>query len=178
MALNPSNNVQNGFPTLGDPPFDSQARDAALAELEAAGFPRGSTVVSSREVKVWKEGTDAWRSSRAGVHFPGMGTEEDKEWIEVHSVEAELFGWQFSRAWYYWIAASTRGEPVTAEEAVRLDEALGSVLRVDGFAGGQRPIGPVGGYHIDRPDALAALVESLKKADDERREARKKKHNL
>lgn len=178
MGLNPSNNVQNGFPTLGDPPFDSQARDTALIELEAAGIPRGCPVVTSREVQVWKEGSDAWKASRSGIHFPGMGTEDDKEWIQVHSVEAEMFGWKFHRAWYYWVASANQGESVPAEEAVRLDEALGNVLRVDGFAGGKRPTGSVRGYHIDRPDGLAALVESLKKADEERLEAWRKKHDL
>jgi hypothetical protein len=175
MALNPSDNVQGGFPTLGDPPFNSSCRDIALAELEAAGAPRGSTIVTTREVQVWKEGTDAWKASRAGIHYPGMGGESDKEWIQVHEVTAELFGWKFSRAWYYWIACSARGEPINAQEAVRLDEAFGSVLRVDGFAGGQRPQGTVDSYHIDRPDALAALVESLKKTNDTRLEEWKRR---
>jgi len=178
MGLNPSNNVQHGFPTLGDPPFNSQCRDMALAELEAAGIPRGSSIVTTREVHVWKEGTDAWKSSRAGVHFPGMGTEEDKEWVEVHAVDAKAFGWLFSRSWYYWCATAEHGASIPPEEAIRLDEALGSILRVDGYAGGKRPTGEVGSYHIDRPDGLAALVESLMKADAERREAFKKKHNL
>jgi len=178
MALNPSNNVAGGFPTLGDPPFNGEARDVALGELAVAGFPRSSPVVTMREVQVWREGTDAWKTSRAGVHFPGMGTEEDKEWIKVHSVKAEVFGWAFSRSWYYWTAVTVNGESIPLEEAVKLDEALGSVLRVNGFAGGQRPQGDVGSYHIDRPDGLGALIESLKRLDDERREAFKKKHDL
>lgn len=178
MGLNPSNNVQDGFPTLGDPPFSKEAKTTALAELEAAGIPRGSSVVTMREIQVWKEGSNAQRMASSGIHAPGMGTEEDKEWIRVYSVDAEAFGWKFRRAWYYWVASSHHGEPVPPEEAVRLDEMWGRVLRVDGFAGGKRPTGYVDDYHIDRPDGLAALVASLRKADHEVREAFKKEHNL
>lgn len=168
MAINPSNNVPDGFPTVGDPPFSSGGRDAAMAELEAAGFPRGSTIVISNEVQVWKKGTDVQKAASAGIHIPGMGKEEDKEWIQVYSVEARLFGWKFKRLWYYWDADAHQGDRIPIEEADRLYKALGKVLRVDGIAGGREPNGPVEGYHIDRPDALLALVESLKKANGER----------
>lgn len=168
MGLNPSNNVANGFPTLGDPPFDTVAKNTALLELVDAGFPRGSSIVITTEVQVWKEGTNAKEAARAGISFPGMGTKEDKEWFQVHSVEARVFGWHFSRAWYYWVASTDQGARIPADAAVRLDDMWGRVLRVDGYAGGKRPQGDVSNYHIDRPDALDALIRSLKKMDDER----------
>jgi hypothetical protein len=149
-----------------------------LVELEKAGFPRGSQIVTSREVQAWKEGTDAWKAARSGIHFSGMGTDEDKEWVEVYEVDAELHGWKFSREWYYWTAKASGGEPVPLEEAARLDEKLGGVLRVDGYAGGKRPQGPVSVYHIDRPDALAALVESIKRRREEAMAAWRERHNL
>lgn len=178
MALNPSNNVADGFPTLGDPPFNTVAKETALMELVEAGVPRGSSSFTTSEVQVWKEGTNAWKTARSGISFPGMGTEEDKEWVQVHSVKAEVFGWEFSRSWYYWAAAMHNGAPIPLEEAVHLDNMWGQVLRVNGHGGGQRPTGTVGSYHIDRPDGLEALIGTLKRLDEERREAFRKKHDL
>ena len=159
---------QKCFPTLGEPPFPDDGKDTAIAELRAAGFPRGAETLTSCEREVYKEGTKAREMARAGIHVPNMAGPDDTEWVWMHSVEVRLYGWKFRRAWYYWAArAESVDYHVPEDLARRFNEEYKLQVRVEGFAGGQDVRNPVGAYHIDTPSGLVALVGMLKKLYEE-----------
>lgn len=80
------------------------------------------------------------------------------------SVFGILHGWQFKRNWYYWVCT---GPGIPVEEAEELNNRLGEVVRVDGFAGGLDPREhfkglACGAYHVDTPEGLKALADVIK----------------
>ncbi len=169
MGLNPSDQLAGGlkgFPTLGDPPFQEACKVLAIAELRNAGFPRGSETLISFECQVYKRGSEAANLAKAGISFPGMAEESDREWVWSYDVKAELYGWQFRRAWYYWSAhAVNRDYYIPVDVAEKFNQEFRHVVRVEGHGGGQDVRRPVEGYHVDTPQGLGALIELLKKRD-------------
>lgn len=75
-----------------------------------------------------------------------------------------LHGWEFKRAWYYWVA---KGPGLEYEVAKKLHEEYGDQVRVDGMAGGQDPYDANKGlaidlYHVDSLEGLTALADAIK----------------
>jgi hypothetical protein len=171
MSLNPSNRLDEdlkGFPTLGDAPFPLECKDMAVAELRAAGFPRGSETLTMCEREIYKEGSEPDRMASAGVYMPGspaFNDPDNKEWASLYRVDAELYGWKFDRAWYYWIARTHEySEYVIPEDvAEELNQKFRRETRVQGFAGGQDVRGPVHSYHVDTTRGFEALMVLLEK---------------
>ncbi|HEC72403.1 MAG: hypothetical protein ACTSW7_01490 [Candidatus Thorarchaeota archaeon] len=176
MGLNPSNNVKKGFPTLGDPPFPTECKDKAVKELIAAGFPRGSWSLTTEEIEIYEPGSEADQLARSGIHIPSIAKESPTIWTSVHKVIAELYGWKFSRAWYYWRASAKYKEHFIPEViAHEFNETFFTEARVEGFAGGKKVSGPVDSYHIDTPNGFKALIELLKQQDEILKEEQIKK---
>lgn len=80
------------------------------------------------------------------------------------SVMGTLHGWTFKRAWYYWVA---EGPGIDVDAAEALHATHGREVRVDGHCGCPSPsewfkgLG-CGHYHVDTPDGLKALADTLK----------------
>jgi len=174
MGLNPSCNLSGdlkGFINLGDPPFDEASKNIAKDELIAAGFPRTSSRIISREIEVFKPGSDADHMQRSGVIIPSVMNDAPTEWQTAYEVEAHMFGWKFVRFWYYWSAYVTNeGDKISKKEAKQFNKEWRTQVRVEGFAGGQDVRGPVGGYNIDTPaglNAFASLLTDIRKKRNE-----------
>ncbi len=79
-------------------------------------------------------------------------------------VMGQLGPWGFKRAWYYWVATGPGIPPIEAEA---LHEKHGKVVRVDGHCCAPSPLEwfkgfAVGHYHVDAPEGLTALAETIK----------------
>lgn len=75
-----------------------------------------------------------------------------------------LSGWSFERAWYYWRA---KGPGIPPEIAERLHATHGRDVRVEGHCGCPSPLEwahgfAIGSYHIDTPEGLKALADTLR----------------
>ncbi len=89
----------------------------------------------------------------------------------------ELYGWEFKRAWYYWVA---KGPSLPLKYASPLHLLIGDEVRVDGHCGCPSPEewrksyenGAVNLYHIDTQEGLAILAATIRKwyRDTERRQ--------
>lgn len=172
--MNPSCNLAEGlqgFRNLGDPPFTSERKAVALAELLAAGLPRGSSSVTTKEAEVYRPDSEAAELDASGISLPDACARSETMWIETHEVTAKAFGWNFRRAWYYWVCA-TDDCPVPAAVAAELHAHHGQSVRTDGYAGGRVPDGDVASYHVDTPAGFKILVDLLKLAHDRRRAER------
>ena len=80
------------------------------------------------------------------------------------SVIGVLHGWEFKRAWYYWMAS---GPGIEVEAAERLHAAHGQTVRVTGHCGCPSPREwfkglACGGYHVDDSEGLRALVDCIR----------------
>lgn len=80
------------------------------------------------------------------------------------SVIGVLHGWEFKRAWYYWMA---KGPGVEVEAAERLHAAHGRSVRVDGHCGCPSPREwfkglACGHYHVDDAAGLKALADTIR----------------
>jgi len=80
------------------------------------------------------------------------------------SVIGVLHGWQFRRAWYYWVA---KGPGIEVEAAERLHAAHGKTVRVAGHCGCPSPREWFKGlacdtYHVDDAAGLKALADTIK----------------
>lgn len=117
----------------------------------------------------------------AELHAAGIETWQDHDGIESDtphlkamfrnmtgevktSVWGMLHGWTFHRNWCYWVAKGPGLEIIAAKA---LNDCYGSVVRVDGFAGGRCPIQCFKGlacglYHVDTPEGLKALANIIK----------------
>ena len=167
MELNPSNKLDKGltgFPTLGDPPFDLEYKDLAVAELRAAGFSRGSEILTLCERKLFKPDSAVGKMAALGVCVPGATKEEDTEWVWLYDVHAKLYRWEFHRAWYYWVAYTKNSDYTLPQDiAEELNQEYRCEARVHGYAGGQDVRGPVDLYHVDTPRGMEALIGLIKK---------------
>lgn len=95
--------------------------------------------------------------------FPFVGRSE------VPSMVRGSFGqWGFTRAWYYWVA---EGPGIPPDIAEQLHATHGKQVRVAGHCGCPSPrewfkgFG-VGSYHVDSPEGLKALVDTLRSICD------------
>lgn len=91
-----------------------------------------------------------------------------------------LGGWFFRRAWYYWVVArmsSNRSVVLPFEYADPLHQSHGKSVRVAGHCGAPAPreqYPPTHGclgvemYHVDTPDGLKALADTIRKWSAER----------
>ena len=121
--------------------------DILREELHAAG------------IQTWKEHDKiTGDTSHMEMMFRGMSGEVKT------SIWGVLHGWQFRRNWYYWVA---EGPGIEAEVAKVLNDQFGEVVRVDCYAGGRCPIQyykglACGCYHVDTPEGLKALADTIK----------------
>jgi hypothetical protein len=80
------------------------------------------------------------------------------------SVIGALHGWEFKRAWYYWVCSGPGIEVKAAEE---LHRTHGKTVRVDGDCGCPSPRDrykglACGHYHVDDADGLKALANTIR----------------
>ena len=80
------------------------------------------------------------------------------------SVIGGLHGWDFERAWKYWIA---KGPGIPCEVAEELHKTHGKVVRVAGHCMCPSPTEwykgfGVGLYHVDTQEGLNALAETIR----------------
>lgn len=140
-GLNPSN--QNArFPNLArqqNPPQEviDQVTAICKSELEAAGIK-----VSNFNIVL-----------RGEVPSCALGS---------------LSGWSFQRAWYYWIA---EGPGIPIEIVEKLHASHGRQVRVEGHCGCPSPLEwrkgfAIGSYHVDSPEGLRALADTLRSIYD------------
>ena len=163
MSLNPScNSNKFNFKRLGDPPFSEDGKDCAINELKIAGFPRGSYELTSKEVEVYKKDSEAHKLAQMGIHIPSVDKKSETEWVTLYSIKANIHGWKFRRAWYYWVAEGDEFEiPKDAAEDFNAIEENKNEVRVDGYAGGKSVNGPVSFYHIDTQRGLNEFIKFL-----------------
>ena len=107
-----------------------------------------------------------------------IATELNLAGIEVHRYEmlrdrgevktaviGSLYGWSFSRAWYYWVA---KGPGIPPAYADVLHKHYGEEVRVDGDCTCPSPKEmfkgfAVGHYHVDTQIGLKALADVIRK---------------
>jgi len=132
----------SGFPNKAGDHADT---DAVLrAELKAAGIPTLQEEAGQPPeylAKMLREMSGEVKTSVIGV----------------------LHGWEFKRAWYYWMAEGP-GIEVAAAEA--LHATHGNAVRVNGHCGCPSPTEQfkglaVGRYHVDTPEGLKALADTI-----------------
>jgi hypothetical protein len=91
-------------------------------------------------------------------------------------VETDVIGflesWSFERAWYYWVAS---GPGIPPQYANPLHEKFGNDVRVAGHCGCPSPKEwfkgfAVGSYHVDTPEGLKALADTIKKIVEDAKE--------
>lgn len=80
------------------------------------------------------------------------------------SVIGVLHGWEFRRAWYYWMCSGPGIEIAAAE---RLQEQHGKSVRASGDCACRGPRFwfkglACGSYHVDDADGLKALADTIK----------------
>lgn len=80
------------------------------------------------------------------------------------SVVGVLHGWEFKRAWYYWMA---RGPGIEVDAAERLHAMHGKTVRVAGHCGCPSPREwfkglACGSYHVDDAEGLRALADCIR----------------
>lgn len=80
------------------------------------------------------------------------------------SVMGVLHGWQFKRAWYYWMC---EGPGIEVAAAERLHAAHSETVRVAGHCGCPNPREwfkglAVGHYHVDDAEGLKALADTIR----------------
>jgi hypothetical protein len=164
MALNPScNSVREGtrFPVLGDPPFPFDRAEVAKGEIRSVVSQGDLTLGGDiRTVEVFKKGTRGHQMAGSGMWIPYEGQENDTEEIKVTTVSAKAHGWEFRRAWYYWIC-STKTNPIPQAKAEALNKEWGRQVRFDGYAGGKDADGPGDSYHVDTMEGLRALLAAI-----------------
>lgn len=134
----------NQFPNKAGDHTDTD--DILTAELKAAGI----LVLSETESPISEGIKNILREQSGEVKT---------------SVRGSLHGWTFERAWYYWIA---KGPGIELSEAQALQAKHSKVVRVAGHCGSPSPLEwfkglAVGSYHVDSPEGLKALADTIKK---------------
>ncbi len=100
----------------------------------------------------------------------GKGQEYLADFLRRHSGEVKtsvvgsLHGWEFKRAWYYWVCSGPGIELVAAE---RLQESHGKTVRASGDCACRGPRFWFKGlacdsYHVDDAEGLKALADTIK----------------
>jgi len=114
------------FPNLGDSPFREEGVKTAMAELMAAGVPRGAIHGEWCEVGILSSGS--------------------KEWVRHYDVQAKLLApfdaayrrthaaaYEFRRKWYYWVVHGP--VPKAAAEEIYATTIGQASVRADGHCG-------------------------------------------
>jgi hypothetical protein len=105
----------------------------------------------------------------AGVPFEEFDLFKKSNGEVPSSIIGLLDGWEFRRAWYYWVVSSTKNT-LLFKYADPLHESFGKDVRVDGHCGCPSPrewckapwqMG-VNFYHVDSQEGLNALVNAIK----------------
>jgi len=107
--------------------------------------------------------------SEAGIEVvEGMRTKSEVP----YTLTGKLADWNFSRAWYYWVANAAGGLPLEVATELhnrkytvtdeRQTETYGTVIRVNGHCGCPAPTGNVKSYHIDSQEGLNALAGAIR----------------
>ena len=113
----------------------------------------------------------------AELRAAGIGPVSMNLFKQDHEVSTTVRGyltcWSFQRAWYYWIA---KGSGIPLEYAIPLHERYGKAVRVEGHCDCPHPLEYLGGfavgmYHVDTPQGLKALADTLRQI---RREAKER----
>lgn len=174
--VNPSCNIparEKGlaFPVVGDGPWKQDVAAQIMQELEASMPVEDRGLLSwqseTRECEVYKEGSKPWQMARAGIYVPGAAEPEDIETVALTRVRAVLYGWKFTRAWYYWVCSAVDpGAVIPKAEADAFNKQWREEVRADGYAGGHEPFGDVCTYHVDTMRGLAALVGWLRQRQE------------
>ena len=115
------------------------------AELKAAGIND-----IREDAGVWSENIERLLRAASG---------EVKTCVRGH-----LHGWEFVRAWRYWMC---EGPGIEVDAAERLHQAHGQTVRVDGHAGSPNPREYFKGlacnrYHVDDAEGLKALADTIR----------------
>jgi len=89
------------------------------------------------------------------------------------SIIGILHGWEFRRAWYYWVA---KGPGIEVAAAERLHASHGRSVRVSGHCGCPSPREQFkglacGSYHVDDAAGLKALADTIKELVEGRKPA-------
>jgi hypothetical protein len=133
-----------------------------------AGFPnlaRGFKITDKNVIDEITAITDA-ELTAAGINIYQNRFPPDGE------VPSETFGylsgWTFRRLWYYW---SAKGPGIPPDIAERLHATHGTVVRVEGHCGCPSPLEwrkgfAISSYHVDSPDGLKALADTLRSIYD------------
>ena len=132
-----------GFPNKAGDHADTD--DILRAELKAAGIP----TLQEAECKGPEYMAELLRRMSGEVKTSVIGV---------------LHGWTFKRSWYYWTA---EGPGIDVETAEALHAKHGRDVRVAGHCGCPSPREwykglACGDYHVDTPDGLKALADTLK----------------
>ncbi len=119
--------------------------DILRAELKAAGIPTVQEDVGKPQDYL----ADTFRKASGEVKTSVIGT---------------LHGWEFKRAWYYWMCSGPGIEIAAAE---RLQEQHGNDVRASGDCARRGPRFwfkglACGSYHVDSPEGLKALADTIK----------------
>lgn len=120
--------------------------DILRAELKAAGIPTVQEAAGEGPEYM----AELFRSTSGEVKTSVIGV---------------LHGWEFKRAWYYWIASGPGIEVAAAE---RLHATNGQTVRVAGHCGCPSPREwfkglACGSYHVDDAAGLKALADTIRK---------------
>jgi hypothetical protein len=80
------------------------------------------------------------------------------------SVRGCLHGWEFERAWYYWMCS---GPGIEIAAAQRLQDEFGQTVRANGDAACRGPRFwfkglACGSYHVDDAEGLKALADTIR----------------
>lgn len=132
------------FPNrAGDKP---DTDDILREELRAAGIP------------TLHETDESVASGRLDKHLRSVSGEVKT------CVIGSLYGWSFTRQWYYWAAQGPGIDVISAE---KLHASHGKEVRVNGDAGAPSPREAFKGlgcgcYHVDTPGGLKALADTIK----------------
>lgn len=132
-----------GFPNKAGDHADTD--DILRAELKAAGIP----TIQEDEGKPQDYLADIFRKASGEVKTSVIGT---------------LHGWEFKRAWHYWMCSGPGIEIAAAE---RLQEQHGNDVRASGDCACRGPRFwfkglACGSYHVDSPEGLKALADTIK----------------
>jgi hypothetical protein len=132
-----------GFPNKAGDHADTD--DILCAELKAAGIP--TLQEDAGKPPEWL--ADMLRKSSGEVKTSVIGV---------------LHGWEFKRAWYYWMC---KGPGIEVAAAERLHATHGRSVRVDGHCGCPSPREQykglaVGNYHVDDAVGLKALADTIR----------------
>jgi len=126
---------------LGDGPYNQERANEQIAELTAAQIP--FQIESTEVVEVVDPESEAGQMARRGVYVPSLMRDAPKVKVVHLRVVGKLCGWEFRRAWYYWMAKCVDpSAQIRNPDAMQLWIDHGKELRVAGHCGCVKPEPP------------------------------------